>query len=51
MGFMVDKKVSIDLKSEIVRKCQTKTLPCVEKKDLLKYRLLGCPSQVQGAAA
>jgi hypothetical protein len=34
-----------------VRNCTTKTTPHVEKKDLLKHRLLGCPSQVQSAAA
>jgi hypothetical protein len=35
----------------IVRNCQIKTMPRVEKKDLLGARPQGCHSQVQSAVA
>jgi hypothetical protein len=35
----------------LVSNCQTKTTPCVEKKDLLKYSLMGCLPWDQGAGA
>jgi hypothetical protein len=43
--------VFLDFQVILVRNCQTKTTPRVEKKDLLKYRLLGCLPWDEGAAA
>jgi hypothetical protein len=46
-----NKGEKVEAVEKFVRNCQTKTMPRVEKKDLLKYRPLGCLPQDQGAIA